>query len=414
MTSIHNNYTFNRSSGSTNSTSGSTSTQQKPSLNNTATNVLGQSLRGRTESPVTQRKFNTGQVANAISRLPPSMTSSRHQHQQQLLKSSQLPQQVQPLNSSSSNTTTSTSNHIEYSSNSIHSNNNKAVLQPNTRRSSFRSLIVDPDQDDPKTVSSISNSKQHKSIAQSIDQRSSSNKPNKYTSIYTTLSQPTQVQTTVTAANFNREDLNSNFLLLKLNDPYLPINGTSTYLPSNQKISNNENTSAPISRSQSHQHQHQQQQHQQQQQSVSSTRQANPKISIGSGSRTGSATNHNENVVHEYRSHNSYNHNGVSNSEPAQFYSPAAANITSSSSSSSYKSSNQMPSSSSLSSNSSSTTKYNIINNSNNNNNNNSSKEARHEGHELESKGIVGLKNLGNTVCNYSFILEFIKIIHSK
>jgi hypothetical protein len=412
MTSIHNNYTFNRSSGSTNSTSGSTSTQQKPSLNNTATNVLGQSLRGRTESPVTQRKFNTGQVANAISRLPPSMTSSRHQHQQQLLKSSQLPQQVQPLNSSSSNTTTSTSNHIEYSSNSIHSNNNKAVLQPNTRRSSFRSLIVDPDQDDPKTVSSISNSKQHKSIAQSIDQRSSSNKPNKYTSIYTTLSQPTQVQTTVTAANFNREDLNSNFLLLKLNDPYLPINGTSTYLPSNQKISNNENTSAPISRSQSHQHQHQQQQ--QQQQSVSSTRQANPKISIGSGSRTGSATNHNENVVHEYRSHNSYNHNGVSNSEPAQFYSPAAANITSSSSSSSYKSSNQMPSSSSLSSNSSSTTKYNIINNSNNNNNNNSSKEARHEGHELESKGIVGLKNLGNTVCNYSFILEFIKIIHSK
>jgi len=388
MTSIHNNYTFNRSSGSTNSTSGSTSTQQKPSLNNTATNVLGQSLRGRTESPVTQRKFNTGQVANAISRLPPSMTSSRHQHQQQLLKSSQLPQQVQPLNSSSSNTTTSTSNHIEYSSNSIHSNNNKAVLQPNTRRSSFRSLIVDPDQDDPKTVSSISNSKQHKSIAQSIDQRSSSNKPNKYTSIYTTLSQPTQVQTTVTAANFNREDLNSNFLLLKLNDPYLPINGTSTYLPSNQKISNNENTSAPISRSQSHQHQHQQQQQQH--------------------------TNHNENVVHEYRSHNSYNHNGVSNSEPAQFYSPAAANITSSSSSSSYKSSNQMPSSSSLSSNSSSTTKYNIINNSNNNNNNNSSKEARHEGHELESKGIVGLKNLGNTVCNYSFILEFIKIIHSK
>ena len=334
MTSIHNNYQYNRSSGSSTAASGSSGTQKQSS--STTIN----SLRTRTESPAAQRKYsNTGQVANAISRLPASVVGT-----QRPIKSGQ-------------NSTTPTSNFEYYgqSNGNIISNTNGYLTNKtssSTRRSSFKSLITD-DSDELKAINKLKTQTQ-----QLIKSDEKPCKPSKYTTVYTNLSQPT-----------TKDNLTENFILLDLNKAYLTnqtINTSAISAYSNGSASNTHHQTS-INNDNSN--------NMRSNQSSSSTRQANLKISMGIRAGSANSCTNNENV-NDYRSH-----------QQVEFYSPAAANIiTSSSSSSSYKSSNQMPSSSSLSSSSSSATKYNSINN-----------ENKYET-VLESKGAVGLKNLGNTV----------------
>ena len=350
MTSIHNGYPMNRSSGSSSSTSGSSGTP-KPITANTS-NI---NLRGRTESPSAQRKYNTGQVASMINRLTTTPTMGNTQR---------------PVHKTSAQiSTTPTSNYEYYGNNGNVSNgylNKPASLISGTRRSSFKSLITDdPDETVTKTVNkikttqyTINNSNSTTNNKNEIDTRTTNKLNSKYTSYYPNVSQPAASPIATT------KDLSENFHLLDLNKAF-QTNGINTYVSNTSS-----NISSPSTIGQSINDYASNNNSMRANQSSSSTRQANLKLSVGI--RTGSASSTtNEN---DY----SRSQNGV-----AEFYAPTAANIiTSSSSSSSYKSTNQMPSSSSLSS-SSSTNKYN---------------EQRPETNLLESKGMVGLKNLGNTV----------------
>lgn len=366
MTSIHNSYPINRSSGSSTSTSASSGA---PKL--ITSNAAGINLRGRTESPSAQRKYHaTGQVANMINRL--NTTSNT--------PPTTILNTQRPVKTSAQISTTPTSNNsgYEYYGNSGNISSSyvtkPASLMSNTRRTSFKSLITDdPDESiTSKTVNRIKSNQQQQLMNTNnkieIETRTIANKPSKFTSYYPNMSQPSAISSTTTI-----KDLNDNFNLIDLNKAF-HANGMNTYVSSTSSNTSSPTTLAPsINESIYSNNFIHNSMRANQPSSSSSTRQANLRISMGIRAGSASSTT-NEN---DY----SRSQNGIVTSE---FYAPTAANIiTSSSSSSSYKStSNQMPSSSSLSS-SSSTTKYN---------------ESKNEANPYESKGMVGLKNLGNTV----------------
>jgi hypothetical protein len=368
MTSIQSNYPFNRSNNGSNNTGSSSG-----GSNGTNNGIKQQiSLRGRTESPATsnQRKFNTtGQVATMISRLPASVSGSNGI-------------QRQSTNGKLSSTATTTTGGTPPSSAEYFNNYlNKASLNPTIRRSSFKSLIND-DSNPQQTLNKLKiHAQQQQQQQQSVSkqqseqlieqQRTNNIKSSKYTNLYSNLNQSTSQPSN------NKDNINESFYLLNLNNNKVHSSSSSTSNPTSAKNNILNNNDRSINQT--------------------STRQAGVKLSIGTTQIRNGSANTNEN---DYRFQQTQSQ-PVYIQESTPFYSPTATNITSSSSSSSYKSSNQMPSSSSLSS--SSSTKYNNSTSIYSNNNNNNS--IYDNSHELESKGMVGLKNLGNT-CFMNSILQ--------